>query len=208
MSLVLALDCKVDDFEHWWAVTRARVPQLASWPAHHLVVYRSLNDGNRIFLTVGLQGDVPLEPLLASPEVRSFFDASGIGDIPAIFAGRVVEKLELQQESDQFTGVTAVVVAGIVPIPDFGRFWERVHADIDKIRAAGVIRYWAYRAIDSAEEVMILQERSDESRATHWLQEPRAGREWMTRAGVGVYPPLFVGRLVEVIDIPRSARVE
>jgi hypothetical protein len=202
MSLVLATDYRVADFDHWWSAIAHDLSPLARLSAHHLVVYRSIEDANRVFVTIGVRDRRPLEALLRSPEILTWFSDSGVEDVPPVFAGEVVEKLELHQSAEEFVGSTPVIVAGIVPMSDFDRFWAQVHADIDRIRDSGVLRYWTYRALDDPNEVMILQEVASERQAGRWLRHPEAAADWMSSAGVGVYPPLFVGRLVQSIEVP------
>src|SRR5512146_195635 len=55
MSLVLAADYRMPDFDHWWAVLSRDLPRLPSLGAHHFVVYRSLEDASRIFVTIGFR---------------------------------------------------------------------------------------------------------------------------------------------------------
>src|ERR1700741_2524210 len=49
MSLVLAADYRVPDFDHWWAALTDDLPRLPSLGAHHIVVYRSLEDASPVF---------------------------------------------------------------------------------------------------------------------------------------------------------------
>ena len=41
--------------------------------------------------------------------------------------------------------------------------------------------------------MLILQEIDNEANARRWMDNPDVATEWMAHAGVGVYPPLFVG---------------
>ena len=70
------------------------------------------------------------------------------------------------------------------------------------LAASGVRRFWIYRALDDAAEVMILQEIATERQAEQWIRHPDAAAGFMAEAGVGAYPPLFVGRLVQAIEVP------
>jgi hypothetical protein len=205
MSLVLASDYRVADFDHWWSAIAHNLSSLARLSAHHLVVYRSIEDANRIFVTIGVRDRGPLAALLSSPDVLTWFDDSGVEDLPPVFAGEIVQKLDFHDSAEEFPGASPVIVAGIVRIPDFERFWQRVQADLDRIRDSGVLRYWTYRAFDDPNEVMILQEVASEREASRWLRHPEAAAEWMSSAGVGVYPPLFIGRLVQSIGVPPVA---
>ena len=50
-------------------------------------------------------------------------------------------------------------------------------------------------------EVLILQELDNEDHARAWIMQNDDAAEWMTHAGVGVYPPLFVGEFVRMMRI-------
>ena len=78
----------------------------------------------------------------------------------------------------------------------------RGRAAADRIAASGVRRFWIYRALDDAAEVMILQEIATERQAEQWIRHPDAAAGFMAEAGVGAYPPLFVGRLVQALEVP------
>jgi hypothetical protein len=72
MSLVLAADYRVPDFDHWWATLTGDLPRLPSLGAHHIVVYRSLEDASRIFVTIGVREGGPVDALLRSPVMFSW----------------------------------------------------------------------------------------------------------------------------------------
>ena len=81
MSLVLAADYRVPDFDRWWARLTGDLPRLPSLGAHHVVVYRSLEDSSRVFVTLGVRERGPSTP--------------GVEEIPQLFVGEVVEKFDL-----------------------------------------------------------------------------------------------------------------
>jgi len=202
MSLVLAADYRVPDFDHWWATLTGDLPRLPGLGAHHIVVYRSLDDANHVFVTIGVRERGP-SPALAL--MLSWFDSAGVEEIPPLFAGEVVEKLDLDPETGEPGGV---VVAAIAPVArlegaeGFDRLRASVHAAAARLAASGVRRFWIYRALDDQAEVMILQEIATERQAEQWIRHPDAAAGFMAAAGVGAYPPLFVGRLVQAIEVP------
>ena len=231
MSLVLAADYRVPDFDHWWATLTGDLPRLPSLGAHHIVVYRSLEDASRIFVTIGVRERGPaagggqaspaaaggqasmVDALLRSPVMFSWFDSAGVDELPPMFAGEVVEKFDLglqaRSAGDQGSGLAAVaetvIVAAIAPVDQLegvDRLCARVHTAADRIAASGVRRFWIYRALDDAAEVMILQEIATERQAEQWIRHPDAAAGFMAEAGVGAYPPLFVGRLVQALEVP------
>ena len=214
MSLVLAADYRVPDFDHWWATLTGDLPRLPSLGAHHIVVYRSLEDASRIFVTIGVRERGPaaaggkasmVDALLRSPVMFSWFDSAGVEEIPPMFAGEVVEKLELAEEAALPAATDAVIVAAIAQVgrlEGLDRLRASVHAAVARLAASGVRRFWIYRALDDQAEVMILQEFATERQAEQWIRHPDAAAAFMAEAGAGAYPPLFVGRLVQAIEVP------
>ena len=208
MSLVLAADYRVPDFDHWWATLTGDLPRLPSLGAHHIVVYRSLDDASRIFVTIGVRERRPIGALLRSPVMFSWFDSAGVDEIPPMFAGEVVEKLELAGEAAAPAVPGAVIVAAIAPVgrlegPEgLDRLRASVHAAVARLAASGVRRFWIYRALDDQAEVMILLQIATERQAEQWVRHPDAAAAFMAEAGAGAYPPLFVGRLVQAIEVP------
>jgi hypothetical protein len=228
MSLVLAADYRVPDFDHWWAALPGELPWLPGLGAHHVVVYRALQDASRVFVIIGVRERGPVDALLRSPVMFSWFDSAGVDEIPPMFAGEIVEKLDLTPETRAANpaaggavagGATApgraavggpaaagaVIVAAIAPVgrPEgLDRLRASVHAAVPRLTASGVRRFWIYRALDDQAEVMILQEIATERQADQWIRHPDAAASFMAEAGAGAYPPLFVGRLVQAIELP------
>jgi len=208
MSLVLAADYRVPDFDHWWATLTGDLPRLPSLGAHHIVVYRSLQDASRIFVTIGVRERGPVDALLRSPVMFSWFDSAGVEEIPPMFAGEVVEKLELAGDAAAPAVPGAVIVAAIAPVgrlegfEGLDRLRASVHAAVARLAASGVRRFWIYRALDDQAEVMILLQIATERQAEQWIRHPDAAAAFMAEAGAGAYPPLFVGRLVQAIEVP------
>ena len=207
MSLVLAADYRVPDFDHWWARLTGDLPRLPSLGAHHIVVYRSLDDASRVFVTIGVRERGPVDALLRSPVMFSWFDSAGVEEIPPMFAGEVVEKLELAGDAAAPAVPGAVIVAAIAPVgrlegfEGLDRLRASVHAAVARLAASGVRRFWIYRALDDQAEVMILLQIATERQAEQWIRHPDAAAAFMAEAGAGAYPPLFVGRLVQAIEI-------
>jgi heme-degrading monooxygenase HmoA len=207
MSLVLAADYRVPDFDHWWAALSRELSRLPGLGADHIVVYRSLEDASRVFVTIGFRERPPVDALLRSPGMFSWFDSAGVEEIPPMFAGEVVEKLDLGSRSGPVGPVAAaetVIVAAIAPVGQLDRLRDRVHLAAERFAASGVRRFWIYRALDDQGEVMVLQEVATEQQAEQWVHQPDDAAAFMSEAGEGAYPPLFVGRLVQAIEVPPS----
>ncbi len=146
-----------------------------------------------------------VDALLRSPVMFSWFDSAGVDEIPPMFAGEVVEKLELAEQAAPPAATGAVIVAAIAPVgrlEGVDRLRASVHAAVARLAASGVRRFWIYRALDDQAEVMILQEFATERQAEQWIRHPDAAAAFMAEAGAGAYPPLFVGRLVQAIEVP------
>src|SRR6201994_2014171 len=86
MSLVLAADYRVPDFDHWWAAIAGDLAGLPDLGVHIFVVSRSLQDANRIFVTIGVRERGPIDALLRSPVMFSWFDSAGVDEIPPLLA--------------------------------------------------------------------------------------------------------------------------
>ncbi|HET7398670.1 MAG TPA: hypothetical protein VFJ94_09115 [Intrasporangium sp.] len=209
VSHVLATDHVVPDRDRWWEAVTSRAALLHRLGAHHVVAYAALRDPERVFVTMGLRHRDPLEGVLRSRAVLDWFDATGVEEIPPLFAGSVVEKIAVVPEDaapphgahEEQAHHGAVVVAAITEVPDVELLRTSVHAHLDRFRSAGVRKVWLYRALDVGREVMVLQEVASEEQAQRWLDHPDASVDWMDSAGVGVYPPLFVGRLLRVLHL-------
>ena len=207
MSLVLAADYRVPDFDRWWAVLSRDLPRLPSLGAHHVVVYRALVDASRVFVTIGFRDRRPVDVLLRSPGMFSWFDAAGVEEIPPMFVGEVVEKFNIGSQAGSAGPAAAaetVIVAAIAPVGQLDRLRDRVHTAADRFAASGVRRFWIYRALDDQGEVMVLQEVATERQAEEWIHHPDDAAAFMSEAGEGPYPPLFVGRLVQAIEVPQG----
>jgi hypothetical protein len=209
MSLVLAADYRVPDFDHWWAAIAGDLARLPGLGVHTVVVYRSLQDASRIFVNIGVVERGPVDALLRSPIMFSWFDSAGVDEIPPMFVGQVVEKLNLDPDTLEArpaatgTGSPATVIVGaIAPVGQLDRLRASIHAAVPRLAASGVRRFWIYRALDDQAEVMVLQEIATERQAEQWVHHPDAAASFMAEAGVGAYPPLFVGRLVQIIKLP------
>jgi hypothetical protein len=209
MSLVLAADYRVPDFDRWWAAIAGDLARLPGLGVHIVVVYRSLRDAGRVFVTIGVRERGPVDALLRSPVLFSWFDSAGVEEIPPLFVGQIVEKLTLDPDTlaarPAATGTRspgAVMVGAIAPVGRLDRLRASIHAAVPRLAASGVRRFWIYRALDDQAEVMVLQEIATERQAEQWIRHPDAAASFMAEAGVGAYPPLFVGRLVQTIKLP------
>jgi hypothetical protein len=199
-SMVIASDYRVPDPDQVWPLLQRRKSGLASIGAHHVLVYKSTLDYGRVLVMIGVRSREPIVELLRSRVFFDWFDAVGVEDIPAVFAGEIVERFD----STPSPGPTApgVVVAAVASVDDVSALTAEVRAALDRFQAAGIRKTWIFRAFDDGHEVLILQEINDENEARRWIEHPDVVAQWMTRAdGVGAYPPLFVGKFVDMMRI-------
>jgi hypothetical protein len=199
-SLILACDFRVDDSKRMWGWLKTQKAGLNSIGAHHVVVYKSIWEPGRILTTIGIRNPGSVREVLRSPAILEWFDIAGVDDIPPVFGGEVVEKIDLDGPFSE-RHVAGIIVGAMAAVDDVGALMEKVHDGLDRFREAGVRKVWVYRALDDGQEVMILQEIDDEANALQWVDHPDASAEWMSRAGLGAYPTLFVGKLTHVMAV-------
>ena len=100
-SLILACDFRVDDIDRMWQWLKKHRDGLASIGAHHVVLYTSIWEPRRVLVTIGIRHSRSIREVLRSPAIFEWFDISGAEDIPPIFGGEVVEKIDLYGPSSE-----------------------------------------------------------------------------------------------------------
>jgi hypothetical protein len=198
-SMVIASDYRVPNPERVWPLLQRRKSALAAIGAHHVLVYTSTHDYGRVLVTIGVRSREPIVELLRSRVFFDWFDAVGVEDIPAVFAGEMVERFEPSPPPNP--APPGVVVAAIASVDDVSVLTEEVRAGLGRFSAAGVRTIRIFRAFDDGQEVMILQELDDEDRAREWIENPDGAAPWIAGAGVGAYPPVFVGKFFDMMRI-------
>jgi len=198
-SMVIASDYRVPNPERVWPLLQRRKSALAGIGAHHVLLYTSINDYGRVLVTIGVHSREPIVELLRSRVFFDWFDAVGVEDIPAVFAGEIVERFEVSPPPNPTD--PGVVVAAIASVDDVSVLTAEVRAGLTRFAAAGVRKTRIFRAFDDGHEVMILQELDDEDSAHRWIERPDAAAPWIARAGVGAYPPVFVGKFFDMMRI-------
>ena len=198
-SLVLASDYRVTHPERVGPLLERRASALLDVGAHHVLVYASTTDPERVLVVIALHAREPLLDILQSRVFFEWFDAVGVDDIPAVFAGELLTRLELGAGTQD--AVPGVVVSMVTPVGDLEILRDHVRDTRDEMSRAGVRRLSVFSALDNPLEVMLLLHIDDEAHAQHWLQYSELAAEWLTRAGVGAYPPVFVGRLQSLVRI-------
>jgi hypothetical protein len=198
-SLVIASDYRVPDPTRVWPLLQRRKSALAEIGAQHVVVHESTTDYGRVLVTIGVRNREPIVDLLRSRVFFDWFDAVGVEDIPAVFAGETVERIDLTDSLP--AAPPAVILAAMTSVADVPTLVEQVHLALDRFKAAGIQKTWIYQAFDDPREVMILQQIDNDDSARRWIDHPDAAAEWMEGGGIGAYPPIFVGRFVNMMRI-------
>ncbi|WP_205874683.1 fatty-acid--CoA ligase [Mycobacterium camsae] len=199
-SMVIASDYRIPDPTRVWPLLERNKTALADIGAHHVLVYVSTHDYGRVLVMIGVHSREPIVELLRSRVFFDWFDEAGVEDIPAVFAGEIVERFITTAPAAP--KVPGVVLAAFASVDDVSTLTARVGLAMDRFTAAGVRKTWVFRAFDDSHEVLILQEFPDEESARQWIDHPDATAQWMGGgAGVGAYPPLFVGRYFDMMRI-------
>jgi hypothetical protein len=199
-SLIFACDFRVDDVDRMWKWLIKHNDGLAAMGAHHVVLYTSIWEPRRVLVTIGIRHARSIREVLRSPEIFEWFSISGADDIPPIFGGEVVEKIDLYARTpDEHVG--RVIVGVMATVDDVSELMVKVHDGVERFKSGGVRKIWVYQALDDGREVMILQEIEDESTARQWIEHPDAAAEWMSKAGFGAYPKQFVGRFAHLMTV-------
>jgi heme-degrading monooxygenase HmoA len=204
-SMVIASDYRVPDPSRVWPLLERKKAALADIGAHHVLVYTSTHDYGRVLVMIGVHSREPIVELLRSRVFFDWFDAAGVEDIPAVFAGEIVDRFVAKPQSPSPPQrAPGVVVAAIASVDDVSTLTAEVRGAIDRFAAAGIRKTWIFQAFDDDHEVLILSEFSDEDEARRWIDHPDAAAQWMTRAGVGAYPPVFVGRVFDTMRVEQD----
>ena len=195
-SMVIASDYRVPDPEQVWPLLTRRRSALAGIGAHHVLLYTSTHDHGRVLVTIGVRSREPIVELLRSRVFFDWFDAVGVDDIPAVFAGEIVERFGPVAPS-----APGVVVAAISAVDDVPSLTHEIRRALPRFEAAGIRQTRLFQAFDDSHEVMIMQELDDENQARRWIEHPDTAAPWIDGAGVGAYPPVFVGKFFDMMRI-------
>lgn len=199
-SMVIASDYRIPDPTKVWPLLERRKAALADIGAHHVLVYISTHDYGRVLVMIGVHSREPIVELLQSRVFFDWFDAVGVDDIPAVFAGEIVDRFIA--EPPAATGrAPGVVVAAFASVDSVTTLHTEVGLAMDRFTAAGIRKTWVFQAFDDSHEVLILQEFADEDSAQEWIEHPDAAAQWLSGVGIGAYPPLFVGRYFDMMRI-------
>lgn len=202
-SMVIASDYRVPDPTRVWPLLERNKAALADIGAHHVLVYTSTRDHGRVLVMIGVHSREPIVELLRSRVFFDWFDAAGVADIPAVFAGEIIDRFV--SEPPPVPEAPGVVVAAIASVDDVSTLTAGIRSAMGRLTAAGIRKTWVFQAFDDEHEVLILQEFPDEESARQWIDHSDAAAQWQSGPGAGAYPPLFVGRFFDMMRIEGSA---
>jgi hypothetical protein len=201
-SLVLASDYRVSHPENVEPLLERRRTALADLGAHHVLVYESTTEPGRVLVMIAIHTREPVLQLLRSRTFFEWFDAVGVDDIPAVFAGEEFERLELTPGAERVA--PEVMVSVVTPVDDLAMLRAHVRNTTADLHAAGIRKLLMFSAFDDPLEVMMLLQIDDEEHARHWLEYSELAAEWMSKAGIGAYPPVFTGRFSGMLRIDET----
>src|SRR6201992_4459277 len=112
--MVIASDYRVPAREEVGPFPPRRRSALAGIGAHHVLLYTSTHDRGRVLVTIGVRSREQIVELLRSRVFFDWFDAVGVEDIPAVFAGEIVERFNSSTPSQPTA--PGVVIAAIASV--------------------------------------------------------------------------------------------
>jgi hypothetical protein len=109
------------------------------------LVYTSTHDYGRVLVMIGVHSREPIVELLRSRVFFDWFDAVGVDDIPAVFAGEIIDRFVPAPAATPSTpGALGVVVAAIASVDDVSTLTAEVRFAMDRFTAAGIRKTWGF----------------------------------------------------------------
>ncbi|BBX03769.1 hypothetical protein BST36_03105 [Mycolicibacterium moriokaense] len=204
-SFVFAVEFRISACELVGPVLTHHQENLRDLGAQYAFVYESVVDPGQVLVVIGIHTRRPLVDILRSPQLFEWFDAVGLDDLPAVFTGEIVERFDIGEPPPPGE---EIVVAAVTPVNDVDQFTARVRDSLVDFAKAGIRRTLIYRAYDTPREVMFLQQLATVDNALKWIERPEIAAAWLSAAGVGAYPPVFVGRFVSAVRPSGTTRTD
>ncbi|GAB3223605.1 fatty-acid--CoA ligase [Mycolicibacterium hippocampi] len=202
-TYVFAVEFRIPESDRVGPVLELHQESLIDLGARYAFVYDSIPEPGKVLVVIGIRTEQPLLNLLRSPYFFEWFDAVGVNELPAVFAGETVERFDL---GDPPRPGSDLVVAAVMPVENVEEFMTWVRKSLDDFGRAGIRRTLVYRAFDNPREVMFLQQLEDQESALLWAQQSDAASTWLESAGIGAYPPVFIGRLVTAMRFTEPSK--
>ena len=89
-----------------------------------------------------------------------------------------------------------VRVVMIHSVRDYESFISRFHEGDGRRELRGIKRHWVHRSVDNPNEVMVTLELESRAEAEALLAAGEQIQAWIDRAGVDIYPAVFIGEVV------------
>ena len=200
-SFVFAVEFSIGDPERVRPVLERHEQSLRDLGAQYAFVYESIVEPGKVLVVIGVRTEEPLLDLLRSPTLFQWFDAVGLDDLPAVFAGEIVERFDIGEPP---TPGSEIVVVAVTPVAEVESFLDRVRGSLGEFARAGIRRTLVYRAFDTPREVLFLQQLASATNALTWVERPAVAESWLADAGVGAYPSVFVGCFVSAMRLAQT----
>jgi hypothetical protein len=81
-------------------------------------------------------------------------------------------------------------------VRDYNEFIARFREGDGRRERWGIVRHWVHRAVDNPSEVMVTLELETRAEAEALLAAGEQIQAWIERAGVDIYPAIFIGEVV------------
>ncbi|WP_179469736.1 fatty-acid--CoA ligase [Mycolicibacterium vinylchloridicum] len=197
--ILLAMEFSIPEPDRVRTVLDRNRDTLGALGAHQVVVHHSDVEPTRVLTTIGFRSRQPMRQLLGSHYLLDWFDAVGLDEVPAVFAGDIVFH---NDTADPSPLSREFIVAAIFPVPEPEAFVVQVKASLARFRRYGIRKVRVYQAFDDRRELMLLLTVDNQAHAHLWLSKSDAAAAWLTSAGVGIYPPVFLGSADFAIHFP------
>ena len=197
-NYVFAVEFQIKQSERVWPTLQRHQESLVDLGARYAFVYESTLTPGRVLVIIGIRTQQPLLELLRSRYFFEWFDAVGVEDIPAVFAGKTVERFDIGEPP---APGTELVIAAVTTVDDVKDVVAHVRSSIGDFANAGIRRTLIYHAFDTPGEIMLLQQLADEDQAMRWAERSDVASTWLAAAGIGSYPPVFIGRFVNALRL-------
>ena len=81
-------------------------------------------------------------------------------------------------------------------VSDYDQFIDRFREGDGRRELRGIVRHWVHRSVDNPSEVMVTLELETRAEAEALLAAGEQIQAWIERAGVDIYPAIFIGEVV------------
>ncbi|WP_156663091.1 fatty-acid--CoA ligase [Mycobacterium sp. 1274761.0] len=201
-SFVFAVEFHIPESHRIGPVLARHEKSLRDLGARYAFVYESIAEPGKVLVVIGLRSEQPLLDLLRSRYFFEWFDAVGVQDLPVVFAGQTVERFDIGEPP---APGSEIVVSAVTRVDNVEDFMARVRESLDEFAGADIRRTLVCRAFDTPHEVLFLQQLANEKTALQWASNSRIASNWLAAAGVGAYPPVFVGRFVYAMRLAETS---